>query len=951
MVKELYVSKVFAVISVILTVSAIAGVITMVAVYQIQIGETPPTPRPTFPPTTPFPTRPPLNMRLPGNLVPESYKLYLQPHLYTRITEVVNVTSPNQTFIFTGNSTVDFHCVQKTKTIFLHSKDLTLHGVKVTNRDTKEEITVSGMKHHEDESDFLEIQLGEVLEEQGNYSLFVAFEGDLMNDLAGLYVSRYNEGDPIDGDNTERYLVISQMQPTDARKMFPCFDEPAMKAVFDVTIIHRRDTTALANWGKADSSSLDDEWTVTQFYPTKRMSTYLLAIAVSEFKKPKESPQHRVEINTYARPEAIEAGHADYAAIITRKILKFYEDYFAIDYPQTKLDQIAVPDLGPAAMENWGLVTYRETALLYDDKISSSFNKEWIALVISHEIAHQWFGNLVTMKWWNEVWLNEGFATYMSYLAVEHTEPDWNIKDIFVVNDLHTAFEWDSLASSHPLNAHQDEVQTPVQIIEQFDDITYCKGATVLRMVKDVVTERVFHRGIKMYLNAFKYGNTDHEDLWVHLQKAVDENYGNTKVAALMDTWTNHKGYPVITINTNNGAISQKRFLFNQTSDSSPVWIIPIRVMSEKSDVSLIMLNHISDRKNEFISNDGQWILANVNCYGYFRVNYNQENWERLLTQLETDRDLIPVINRGQLVDDAFNLARAKLVDVRLALNSTRFLYNETEYIPWESAMTNLNYFVLMFDRSEVYGPMRTYLRRQVKGLYNFFRNYTDNSTVPSDHSQQHNQINAIAVACTNGLPECQIMATTMFKNWMEKPSQNNINPNLRSVIYCNALAAGGEDEWEFAWKMFQNSTIAAERDLLRQALSCTKKIWLLNRYLEYTLDPDKIRKMDTVSTINYIARNVAGQALAWNFIRGHWTYINEEYGGGMMPLGMLIEGVTYRFSTDFELQELKEFQMEHDDEVHRALEQAIERTEANIEWVRENKQTVLEWFKRELSL
>ncbi|KAM3870028.1 alanyl (membrane) aminopeptidase-like b [Diretmus argenteus] len=957
MAKGFYISKALAVITVILTASAIGGIVTMIIVYQAQIAELNPTPRPTFSPTTVFPTGPQPTMRLPGDLVPESYRLYLKPFLYTRIIDVVNVTSPNQTMVFTGNSTVNVHCVRKTKTIFLHSKELNVSHVEVKNRNTDELITVNSRTHYEDGSDFFEIQLDGVLEEGGNYSVFVNFTGEMMDDLAGLYVSRYKEGVQANGDNTERFLATSQMQPTDARKVFPCFDEPALKAVFDVTIIHRLDTIALGNWppDKSESSIIDDNWMQTRFHPTKKMSTYLLAFAVSELRSV-TSPHERVMIKTYARPEAIEAGQAEYAASITGRILKFYEDRFGIDFPQKKLDQIAVPDFSAGAMENWGLVTYREAALLFDEKVSSSLNKEWITIIIAHELAHQWFGNLVTMRWWNELWLNEAFATYISVFGADHVEPDWNLKDMFAMNNLHSAFETDALASSHPLSCLENDVQTPGEITEMFDDITYSKGATVLRMLADLVTENVFQAGLKAYLQAFQYGNTEQEDLWDHLQKAVNEGHETVKVAEVMNTWTKQIGYPVITINTTNGAVYQRHFLFNQTSQSGLLWHIPIRVMSEISEPTLVMLKptDVTEMKTELISKAGEWILANINCTGYYRVNYNPENWERLLTQLEMNPSVIPVNNRGQLVDDAFNLARAELVDVTLALNVTRFLRNETAYIPWESAIRNLDYFILIFDRSEVYGPMERYLREQVAGLYNFFKDYTDNSTVPDDHSQQQNQINCIMVACFTGVPECQAMATRMFDNWMKNETTNSIHPNLRSTIFCQAVAAGGEREWEFAWKKFQSSTIASERDQLRQALSCTKKIWLLNRYLGYTLNPEKIQKMDAVSTINQIAKNVAGQALAWNFVREHWTYISEEYGGGLLPLGILIEGVTRRFSTDFELKQLKRFQMDHEEvlgSATRAVEQAIERTQANIQWIRQNKDSVLAWFQREADL
>uniref|UniRef100_UPI0037E79971 alanyl (membrane) aminopeptidase-like b n=1 Tax=Semicossyphus pulcher TaxID=241346 RepID=UPI0037E79971 len=949
MAKNSAVSKVIAIAFVVLTASAIAGIVTMVILYKTQIATMNPTPRPTYPATT---VGPPPVMRLPKNLIPQNYEVFLQPHLYTKIIEEVNVTSPNQTMLFTGNSTVHFHCVQKTNTIYLHSSDLAVSGPVVKDKDQKNElIVVSSMKQYENGTNFLEIHLRDALEAGGNYSLFLAFKGEISESLEGLFLSTYVHGQPAyEGDtDADRFLAATNMEPSETRRVFPCFDEPEMKAVFEVTIIHRRGTTALGNSEKSGSSIIDDEWMFTRFHPTPIMSTYLFAFTVSEFDSI-PSVHERVDIKTYARPEAIAAGHAQYAANITGKVLSFYENYFEINYQQKKLDQIALPDLGPAAMENWGLITYEQGGLLYEEQVSSLLHKEVIITLIAHELAHQWFGNLVTMKWWNDIWLNEGFASYMTYFAVDKVEPTFKMKDAFVLSDLHTAFEEDALTTSHALSVPQEDVQAIDQIIMMFDAITYSKGAIVLRMLADIVDQRVFDKGMKRYLSDFSYKNTDQNDLWEYIQKAVDEDGGHTKVAKVMDTWTKQSGYPVITINTTSGEISQKQFLFNDSSESSLWWHIPIRVMSDTSEPALVWLDTSNtEKKDEFISKSGEWILANVNCFGYYRVNYNPENWERLLTQLESNPSRIPLMNRGQLIDDAFNLARAKLIDVTLALNSTRFLREETAFLPWESAVRNLNYFVLMFDRSEVYGPMQVYLRDQVKGLYNHFRNYTDNSTVPNDHSSQHNQKNAIEVACSSGLPECLAMATEMYSNWMNNDQMNNsestyhIHPNLRSVIFCQAVAAGGKEEWEFAWNKFQDSSDTSEKDQLRKALACTKKTWLLNRYLEYTLNPEKIRLMDVASIINDIARNVAGQALAWNFIRAHWEYVSLGHAA------LLIEGTTSRFSTKFELVELQRFATDY--KLHsasRAVYQAIEQTQVNIQWISENKEAVLKWFESE---
>ncbi|XP_051580791.1 aminopeptidase N-like [Myxocyprinus asiaticus] len=943
MAKGVLISKSLAAATGILTVSCVCGVVLMLVIYQIQIGENPPVPPPSPIPATAIPSGPPPSLRLPDSLIPESYSVFLQPYLSAKLsTDKENDTK--QSF-FKGNSTVRLKCVKISKSIFLHVRDLNVTDVQVTNSDSNETLSVRSYEVHYNESNFLEIQLNDVLKNGTYYDLFTSFEGELLDDMSGFYLSRYTEKENEEEDE-ERFLAASQMQPTYARKVFPCFDEPALKAVFNITIVHRSDTMALSN-GKEDYGTIIGEgWVITTFEPTPVMSTYLLAFSVSSFASKVISTG---KISTYARPEAIAAGHADYATETAKTILDYYVDIFGLGYPLDKLYQIAVPDFSAEAMENWGLISYREAALLYDKATSSNFDKELVATVIAHELAHQWFGNLVTMSWWNDLWLNKGFATYMSYFGAEAA--GWDLKDLIVLREIQTAFQVDSLNASHPLSLPESHIETYSDIIELFDDVTSSKGAAVLRMLSTYIGEEDFMRGIKTYLNKFQYMNTKYTDLWKCLQEESKKN-----VEGFMSTWIEQVGYPVITIITETGEISQEQFFLKQTKGHGIAWQVPVRSVKsndlEKVDGYILKING-PVQKPEYRIEDEKWLLANVNCTGFFRVNYDETNWYKLLRQLESNHHVIPVINRGQLIDDAFNLARADRLNVTIALSLTKYLINETEYIPWESALRNLDYFILMFDRSEVYGPMTKYLRKQVTPLYEYFNN-TINGSIPESLTDQYNQVNAISMACSNGLPECITNALRLFEDYKKGTNSTLwIHPNLRASIYCSAIAAGDEDDWEFVWEEFQRATVASEKDKLRYALSCTKEIWLLNRYLQYTLDPTKIRKMDLVSTINYIAKNVAGQPLAWDFVRGHWSYITQENGAGIMSLGSLLDGVTKRFSTDFELEQLRQIQREQEEDdqklATRALEQVIERTEANINWVTENKQAVLDWFREEL--
>nr|XP_054588557.1 aminopeptidase N isoform X2 [Nothobranchius furzeri] len=818
------------------------------------------------PPTTPFTPKVPWDYyRLPKGLEPESYNVVLWPRL-----------KPNSDglYIFTGNSTVVFRCLKDTDLIIIHANKLnftTFEGMHAKLSSLHEEAVPALQKSWlTARTEYLVVQLQSKLKAGAMYALHTEFMGELADDLEGFYRSEYLE------NGLKKIVATSQMQPTYARQAFPCFDEPAMKAIFNITIIHDPDTVALSN-GK-------------------------------------------------------------------------------------EKNQIALPDFNAGAMENWGLVTYRETALLYDPMLSSTGNKERVTTVIAHELAHMWFGNLVTLHWWNDLWLNEGFASYVEYLGADYAEPTWNIKDDIILYDVQKVLAIDALASSHPLSRKEEEVSKPAEISEMFNSISYNKGAAVLRMLSEFLTEPVFARGLSSYLNTFAFKNTVYTDLWDHLQQAVDNTPGldiPRSVSEIMNRWTLQMGFPVVTVDTRTGTVTQKHFLLDpdsvvgRPSQFNYTWFIPIKWMKNGVDQQQYWLLDKTDTHSSMRVSGEEWVLANTNVSGFFRVNYDLDNWGRLLSQLNTNHQVLSVINRAQIIDDAFSLARAKLINTTLALRTTTYLSRERDYIPWESALRNLDNYVLIFDRTEVYGALQAYLKKQIKPLFEHFRTLTANWTrVPAGHSDQYNQINALRIACGVGVEGCRELIKSWYRQWMENPDHNQIHPNLKSTVYCNAIAFGGVEEWDFAWRMFQTASLASEASRLRSAMACTKTPWLLNRYLEYTLDPTKIRKQDSISTIQYIARNVVGMPLAWNFVRARWSYIFEQYGQGSFSFTNLISGITMRFSTEFELQELKRFK---EDNLHvgfgsatLALEQAIEKTTANIKWVNENKAEVFKWFIKE---
>uniref|UniRef100_W5LQ33 Aminopeptidase n=1 Tax=Astyanax mexicanus TaxID=7994 RepID=W5LQ33_ASTMX len=799
--KGLYISKSVGITLIVLAVAAVATIIALSVVFHNEKSRT--VEKPQINETDQW-----KSYRLPGTLSPQYYNITLWPRL---------VPDANGMYIFTGHSGVAFTCVKETGLILIHSNKLNYtltpegHHAKLTGLEGAKAPAIN-KTWLEVETQYLVIQLSETLQVGKIYWLYMEFQGELANDLRGFYRSEYFE------DGVKKVVATTQMEPTDARKAFPCFDEPAMKAVFHMTLIHPSGTVALSN-GTKTITLRNQNVLQTKFKPTLKMSTYLVAFVVSEYSSIRTAAETDVRI--WARRTAIEAGHGDYALSITGRILDFFQSYYNSKYPLPKSDQIALRDFDAGAMENWGLITYRETSLLYDPITSSNKDKEWVSTTIAHELAHMWFGNLVTMKWWNDLWLNEGFATYVSYLGVDDVQPTWNIKDLMVMTETHKAFAFDSNKFSRPLSLPEEEVKTPAQINALFNTITYSKGGAVLRMLSEFLSEPVFARGLSAYLKQFAYGNTVYTDLWGKLQEVVDadpEVNLPATISEIMNRWILQMGFPVVTIDTRTGNITQNHFLSD--ADSKP----------SRSSPYKLLLNRLL-----FVSPHGFW--PTVSSHSYLQI------------------------------------IRANMINMSLALRTTSYLSEEREYLPWQSAIKHLNTFINRFRHTEVNTKMQKFLRSKVQPLFHYLKNITaDWTEILSSHTDQYNQLNAISLACTAGVEDCLDLTKMWYRQWMKNPDKNPIKHSMRSTVYCNGIAAGGSEEWEFAWNLYKKSVDDAEAELLIYILSCTRKPELLNRYLNYTLDPNMVQKKHVNYVIRHVANNVVGQPLAWDFIRANWS-------------------------------------------------------------------------------
>lgn len=704
------------------------------------------------------------------------------------------------------------------------------------------------------------------------------------------------------------------------------------------------------------SVDMGNDWISDHYETTVAMSTYLLAFVVCDFSSRAHNSSN-TQFRVWARPQAM--GQVDYALSTGPRTLDFFQQYFDVKFPLPKQDMIAIPDFRAGAMENWGLITYRETALLWDPAISSSANKQRVLTVVVHELAHQWFGNLVTPKWWDDLWLNEGFATYMEYVGSDYIEPAWKMLDQFIVNELIWVFELDALESSHPVSV---TVNHPDEIKELFDSISYSKGAAVIRMMQHFLGEDVFKKGLTSYLNAYNYTNAAQDDLWEHLSKASKNDGIDIDVKSIMDSWTKQTGYPVLkaerNYNDSSISLSQKRFYVvpKNNTDNSERWHIPITFTSAsqldftntkpkiwlyKNNDSLVL------RGNGTVPIASEWILFNVRMTSFYRVNYDLENWRLLYDQLIRDFKTIDVTNRAQLIDDALDLARGNLLDYEVSLNITSYLKNDFEYLPWRSALQNFGFLDAMLQYTPAYGHWEAFVSSLVTPIYQSI-GFEESST--DSHLKRMNRGNIIEWSCKVGNKNCIDKATALYRQWMNMPDHDPIPPNLKRAVVCVAIREGGEKEWNFAFERYKISNVGSEKDMLLASMACTQEAWILGQYLRMSINASSgIRKADSYSVFSRVASNSVGRFLAFDFLRDKWATIKEMHGSGFFAISFMVKSVTASLNTPFELKELKEFVNEHKAELgtaSRSFMQAVEETEANVKWMEQSYDKVAKWFQ-----
>ncbi|MCX6797238.1 MAG: M1 family metallopeptidase, partial [Candidatus Doudnabacteria bacterium] len=613
-------------------------------------------------------------IRLPNYIKPERYRLTIKPDL--------------KGFVFEGAETIYLKLTKSTKEIILHSKELKIRDAEIKFKNQKSRLRqgYDGQAKLKITNQNLKLETITLTSKHkipaGKAELSLKFKGILNDKMRGFYRSSYVH------KGKKKHLAATQFEATDARRAFPCFDEPHQKAVFDVSVIIPPGHKAVSNSIESDTKIVPEHgnnFKLVRFAPTPKMSTYLLAFIVGDLefiegktkprKKNKDTAKKEVLVRVFTTPGKIH--QAKFALNTATRALEFYEDYFGIAYPLPVLDLIAIPDFNSAAMENWGAVTFRETALLVDEDNSSIANKQWVAIVIAHELAHMWFGNLVTMKWWTHLWLNEGFASYMEYECVNALFPKWKIWEQYVSGRFNDALRLDGLASTHPIEI---EVRHPHEISEIFDSVSYAKGSSILRMLAEYLGEKDFRRGLRYYLKKHSYKNAETNDLWSALEKVSKK-----PVSKIMRNWTSQSGYPLVQIieKPKHWLLKQSRFFSSELSrkrnKGKNLWSIPVIFGKER---------FIFKTKEFKISRPKPIKKLNSGETSLFRADYPAQILEQFKPMIVNKK--MPVLDRLGLIRDAFTLSESGQLPTVQALRLALAYKDETELVIWEELASSL---------------------------------------------------------------------------------------------------------------------------------------------------------------------------------------------------------------------------------------------------------------------
>lgn len=696
----------------------------------------------------------------------------------------------------------------------------------------------------------------------GEYTIELEFNGKISRQMNGMYPCYFKH------HGQDKMLIATQFESHHAREVFPCIDEPEAKAVFNLTLTTPKAETVIANTPiktqKTERNSL-----ITNFEETPKMSTYLLAFIYGELEFSESKTANGTAVRVYATPDNVD--YTKFALECAVKTLDFYNDYFDVPYPLPKCDFIALPDFASGAMENWGCITFREQALLVDPKNTSLHLKQYVANVVAHELTHQWFGNLVTMRWWSDLWLNESFASWMSYLAVDHLFPDWKVWVQFIVDEQGYALKQDALANTHPIQVtinHPDEIRTI------FDAISYEKGASVLLMLYTYLGADSFREGLRYYLKEHAYGNTDTTDLWKALEKHSD-----LPVTEFMEAWTSISGYPIVetTIVDSKIEISQERFYLNPAAQKeSAVWPIPLSPNLKLDKLEL------TNNKQTFTQSEksDEVLIINHGRPSFYRTIYASDHLAKLAQAIEAGK--VSDLDRLGILNDSFESAKAGYSKTTDSLALLSAYAHESSPLVWDVIAGGLGSIRTAMNSDSIRKNMKPFARKlaaeQLKRL-GWVERKNDS------HFDLLLRPTILALASYGEEPSVVAEAKRLFKS-MKTPE--DIDPDIRGVVYGTVSRDGDTAEFKKLHKMHNTSPSSEERVTLAAALTNFKSPELIAESLKL-ITSDDVRLQDVSYWVAYSFMNYHARKATWEWLKENWEWLKENLGGDLsfyrMPL------------------------------------------------------------------
>jgi puromycin-sensitive aminopeptidase len=800
-----------------------------------------------------------MDYRLPTTVVPSRYDIRLEPDL--------------EAATFAGEETIAIAVAEPVSEIVLNAAELTVQSASVTVADGA---VVSGSAALESEDERIRLRFPSPIP-AGEHRLTIAFTGTLNDRLRGFYRSTYK-----DAAGVSHIIAATQFEATDARRCFPCWDEPALKAVFAATLVIPEGLVAVSNTRVAGETPAGPGKKAVAFADTIKMPTYLVAFVVGELEASEAVMVGPTPLRVWCVPGKRHLTR--FALDIGAFALDWFERYYGLPYPGDKLDMLAIPDFAAGAMENLGAITYRETALLVDEATASHAERERVADVVAHEIAHMWFGDLVTMLWWNGIWLNEAFATFMELLAVDAWKPEWKRWTTFGVSRA-AAMGVDGLLNTRPI---EFEVRHPRDCEAMFDLLTYEKGASVLRMLEQHLSGEVFRDGVRLYLERHRFGNAETTDLWKALGDA-----SHLPIPEVMNGWIFRPGYPLVIASPEASGIklSQRRFTYLPTEGGEAErWLIPVRVRAsvKRGFVDKPVLLGGEDL-SVTLPAPPDWVVVNAGGHGFYRVQYAPPLLKKMAAAL---KKLAP-IERFNLISDCFALAQSGAMPAPDYLDLTARFLEETDRNVWAALIGSLAY-VNRAVRDDQRGDLETLVRHRVGAAVERLGWEPQPGEDELERQLRGDLLRALGTLGND--PETQERARSLYARYREDESA--VDADVLPALIAIVAAAGGDTEYAEFLQRFKSARTPQEEQRYLYALAGFRQPELIRRTLEKTTNGE-VRSQDAPFLMRALLVSVHSRGLAWDYVKDTWETMARQYPGSAYR--RMYEGVTALVSPEWE--------------------------------------------------